>query len=114
MVQCGPQGLLVVPSLVEGLEDVDELSLVEAVEAGHHGVELPDMVLLLLRLQGATPDAETFGPVGEAVVRCREPPGERDDAIPQRILGAGAGDRQGIQHVEVHVRLHKTPRIPVE
>ena len=32
-----------------------------------------------------------------------EPAGERDDAIPQRILGAlGAGDRKGIQHVEVH------------
>ncbi len=114
MVQCGPQGLLVVPSLVEGLEDVDELSLVEAVEASYHRVEFPDVFLALVRLEGTALDAETFGPVGEAVVRRGEPPGERDDAIPQRILGAGAGDRQGIQHVEVHVRLHKTPRIPVE
>ena len=114
MVQCGAEGLLVVPSLVEGLEDVDELSLVEAVEAGYHRIELPDMVLLLLRLQGATPDAETFGPFGEAVVRCREPSGQSDDVVLEPALRARPRDREGVQDEKGQMRLHESPRIPIE
>ena len=108
-----PQGLLVVPSLVEGLEDVDELSLVEAVKAGHNRVERPDMVLLFLRLEGSAPDAETLGPSGETGVGGSEPAGESDDTVPERLRGSGRGP-EGIQHVVIHVGFYKTSRIPVE
>ena len=71
---------MVIPAFVKGLEDVDDLPLVEAVKTGDHGVEFVDHVLLLVRRQRPTGDADGLRPRGKAVVRAGEASGERDDA----------------------------------
>ena len=113
-MQRGPQSLLVVPTLVERLEDVDELRLGEAVEVGRHGVEFPDVILLLIRVDGTVRNAELSGPIGEAfVLRC-EPSGKGDDAIPERAIPAGTRNGKWVDDKVGQVGLHESPRIPVE
>ena len=51
-----------VPALVEGLEDVDEVPFGEAVEVGNDGVEFVDPVLLFVRRERTAGDADLLRP----------------------------------------------------
>ena len=97
-----------VPSLMEGLEDVDELSLVEAVEVGHDGVEFPDVFLALVRIKGAASDADPLSPFGETVVRGREPRSKRNYAVAERTLFVQSRNGKRIDNEEVELSLNET------
>jgi len=56
----------VVPALVEGLEDVAKMLLLQAVEVRADGVELMNLVLLVVwRTAMLTPGTQRGGPTGK-------------------------------------------------
>ena len=77
------EALLVVPTFVEGLEDMNELGLAQAVEMGDHGVELVDHVLLLIGRKRTALDAYCFRPVDKPLVRAGKPPPDFHSALPE-------------------------------
>ncbi len=62
------QPVTIVPTLVEGLKNVDELCLAEAVEVGDDGGKLVDHIFLLVGHQWSEIDSNGLSPRGEAVV----------------------------------------------
>ncbi len=112
--QSGLETLLVVPSLVESLEHVDELNLAEAIQVGHNGIEFMDTILPVVRIERTALDAHPSGPFAESFVHRREPPGECDEAIPERALTVQSRDGERVQHEESQMRLHEPSRVPVE
>src|SRR5205085_11428286 len=88
--------------------------LAEPVEASGEGVELGDHVFFLVGREFAVLDADRLGPFGETLVRRRQPPGQRDDAPPQRIAARRAGYRERVEDKEIDVQLDEAARVPIE
>ena len=58
---------------MEGLKNVHELRLAEAVEVCHHGVKFADVILAFIWGDGTALNADAVSPLGKAVVGCRKP-----------------------------------------
>ena len=76
MPEDGVETIPEIPTLMKGLEDMDELCLGPVVEVRHDRVQLVDhVVLLLVRLEWPTLDPDRVRPGPEAFVGAGQPPG---------------------------------------
>ena len=74
MSEDGIETILIIPTFMKGLEDVDELRLRQAVEVCDNRVEFMEHVVLLVFREWPTLDADGIGPRREALVRTCETP----------------------------------------
>src|SRR5207247_11393180 len=91
-----------------------ELILAQAVEVRHNRVEFVDHVCFFVVFEFAALDAHSLRPLAIGIVPRRQPPGECRNSLPKRIVLARAWDWKRGKYVEVHVNLHKTPRVPIK
>lgn len=105
---------LVVPSLMKGFKNVDELGLGEPVKSSDDGVELVDHVLLFDWVERAVLDADRARPIAEAFVRRGEPTGEGDNARPKTIGARRARNGKGIEKKIGQIDFDIPSRKPVQ
>ena len=103
-----------VPSLMKSLEDMNDLTFVEAVEMGNHGIEFMYHVFLFILWHRPTCNADLFCPFREPTVRTCQAPCKCYDSPPFRVVGGRTGYRKRVDDEVIEICLNKTPCIPVE
>ena len=105
---------MIVPSLVKGFKDVNELFLAQTVEVSDDRIQFVNHSLLLVIRERPVFHADLLGPVNETVIGTGEATGDFNDALAERIVRVRTWNWEGIQDEEGDVSLNKSPCIPIK
>jgi hypothetical protein len=78
----GLEPFAILPTFMEGFEDMVQVRFGQPVEVGHHGVEFVDEIVLLVARQGPALNAYGGGPLLEAPILGGESACNLNDALP--------------------------------